>query len=229
MKEELSSAIVNAIKEDEKCIIWSSTNEETILRANMDPKSLNIEKGQLSLKIEDPSSKYYFEEMLNGPGALNLYFTDSGLICTTMLIKYEDDNVKLGLTDKYRFINRRRQERIRPDEVQVNVYREKKKIISKVLHDFSVGGCSFVVMKGEPFSADEDEQLKIGFKVGDKEILIRSRLVRKLTLKPFLYKNCPYGGRRISFQFLETSDAYQALLEKLIEFYSKSGRQTVNS
>jgi len=204
-KKDIKQTLISCQKEQLQVFSWAM-NSTQIVKAELKIKLIDVKTKKIHL-VPDPKSKPYLDDMISGFGRLHLIIPELSFIFDCELQQYNDDGVLVVTFPKYyRFYERRRFERIDPFiPIKVEL-KWKDKILQKDCLDIGVGGFSLVFSKTEniPFKkGDEIEEITIT-RIADKN-KAKVKVANILKLKPFTLENCPYGGTRVSFSFVEPS------------------------
>ncbi len=202
-KKDIKQTLISCQKESMQVFTWAM-NSTQIVKAELKIKLIDVKTKKIHL-VPDPKSKPYLDDMIGGLGRLNFIIPEKSFIFDCEVQQYDDDGVLVVTFPKYyRFYERRRFERIDPFipiKVELSY---KNKTIQKDCLDIGIGGFSLVFSKTEIISFKKGEILEnvTITRIMDKNTA-NVKVANILKLKPFTLENCPYGGTRVAFSFVE--------------------------
>jgi c-di-GMP-binding flagellar brake protein YcgR len=202
-KKDIKQTLINCYKESMHVFAWA-LNSTQIVKAELKIKLIDAKTKKIHL-VPDAKSKPYLDEMIGGLGRINLIIPEASFIFDCEVQQFDEDGVLVVTFPKYyRFYERRRFERIDPFiPIKVQL-KNKNKIIQKDCLDIGVGGFSLVFSKVEhvPFKKGETLEDVLITRLTESNSA-KVKVTNVLKLKPYTLENCPYGGTRVSFAFIE--------------------------
>jgi c-di-GMP-binding flagellar brake protein YcgR len=218
IEKENYRVIREAIQSKTKVIAWSLPNNLFISNF-VNLTFFDSEKEEISLTpIKGGNND--LAKMISGFGRINIYLPEESVAFVSKIKSLtKDGKITLGLPLFSQFFERRAQERTDLDSTIRAEFMVEEVSYRKELLDISPGGFSLVFLKNEKIKYSEEiiiENINLKFKGSSSQITVDGKIVKILKISPFSLDKCPYGGFRVSFQFIDLGDKERGILEKYL-------------
>ena len=219
IEKENYRVLREAIQKKTKVIAWSLPNNLFISNL-VNLTFFDFEKKEIIL-TPLKGEKNELAKMINGFGRINIYLPEESVVFVSKIKSLtKDGKITLGLPLFSKFFERRAEERIDLDSTVRAEFMVEGISYRKELLDISSGGFSLVFLKNEKVKWSKEKIVKninLKFKGSSNQITVDGRIAKILKISPFSLDKCPYGGFRISLQFIDLEDKEREILEKYLK------------
>lgn len=219
IEKENYRVLREAIQKKTKVIAWSLPNNLFISNL-VNLTFFDFEKKEIIL-TPLKGEKNELAKMINGFGRINIYLPEESVVFVSKIKSLtKDGKITLGLPLFSKFFERRAEERIDLDSTVRAEFMVEGISYRKELLDISSGGFSLVFLKNEKVKWSKEKIIKninLKFKGSSNQITVDGRIAKILKISPFSLDKCPYGGFRISLQFIDLEDKEREILEKYLK------------
>ncbi|MEI8345824.1 MAG: hypothetical protein WCG27_00025 [Pseudomonadota bacterium] len=221
-KDNIERVLIEALKEGNKLIGWYDT-PEGLLRAELKIKSLSVVRKEIVLSPL-AGSYFYLKEIITGSGKINFYAPLSGLVFTSEVIRFpEKGPLVVAFPKEHLFDERRQLNRIDCANLDLWInFGHDNKSMRKKCYDISIGGFSVLFAKTDKFPWKEQTVLEqVTLVANSQKEIFTAEILGIHNIDPYALKNYPYGGRRVSFKFLNTSKAQKDFIHQFYNLFKR--------
>lgn len=219
IKKENYRIIREAIKNKSEILVWSLPNN-LLIKTNAIFSSFDSDNREISIRPIG-GKKEELIKLINGYGRMNIYLPDQSIVFASRVKKLLDDGtISLEDPEYAQFFERRIEQRIDLDSSVRAEFEVDGKSYRKGLLDISDGGFSIVFSKNEKIKWAQDtivEEINLRFRGIEEKICLKARVAYVLKVVPFSLEKCPYGGLRVSFQFIDLKENEKQIISSFLK------------
>lgn len=211
-------SIREAVSKKKDVLVWYLFNNHSI-KASSKIDSIDEAKEEIIISPQ-AGSPGKMKKVISGFGTVNVFIPNLSLIFSSPFKSInEHGRITLGMPETSLFYDRRTDDRVVLGNVLWAEFTAHGKKIRKKIFDLSIGGMAIVFAKSERFKLPLGtiiEDASLFLEGSNTKINMRCKITNSLKLSPYLLDSCPYGGARISFQFLDMTKKQHEFVSNIL-------------
>lgn len=196
--------------------VWNLT-AGNLIKAEVKLESVVVGRRN-ELHFSCPSlAEQLIEQMISGTGKLNFFVAHKGILFTSAIIQFTKNRLVVEIPQDTDFQDRRIRERVDAFAVTAQLQVGEKKI-TKNAFNLSTGGIALVFMKSENIrELKRGEIFPLTLKYQSEVLDLKAQVLDVKKVDPYQHETIPYGGQRVSFEFVELKNLERVRIAGIID------------
>ena len=216
--KEFDKKIIECVQKNYSFFAWKSLNG-VIEKCEMKVKAFRSDYCEMELEAKE-SEIDKLQNVISGSRKIAIYIPEMAMTFFAPLKNGNEGNrLKVEIPAEYSIHERRKHERVVPQEkcyVSIEVNRQ---VYKKAIFDISMGGFAIIIPKIERMGIEKDTEISsiilhlVGFK---EKVYAKARCTSSFAFDRFKYESLPYGGQKISFCFKDMNMEGKLIVQDFI-------------
>jgi hypothetical protein len=230
--KEFDKKIIDCIQKNYSFYAWKSLNGN-IEKCELKGKAIRCDYGEIELEARLGSEKQ-LENVVSGNRKISMYIPEMGISFWAQLKNVSaDGKIKIVIPEEYGIHERRKHERVVPENKCYVTLEIKSQMYKKAIYDLSMGGFAIILPKTEKVGIAKDavfNSATLDIPGIKNKIKVKVICVSSFAFDRFRFSELPYGGYKIAFCFKDLSPESKKVIDEfmLTELLNQSSRKKAN-